>query len=92
VACPSPRDLRRTDVDGQVIISVGSAVLFSYDAADAVNVHYMGPAWFLTYLGVLVLVHHSTLPRTARNALRFVTPAVLAAIILPAVMANVICE
>jgi len=28
-----------------------------YDAA-AVNVHYMGPAWFLTYLGVLVLVHH----------------------------------
>ena len=29
-----------------------------YDAADAVNVHYMGPAWFLTYLGVLVLVHH----------------------------------
>ncbi|WP_236943236.1 hypothetical protein [Hymenobacter sp. PAMC 26628] len=29
-----------------------------YDAADAVNVHFMGPAWFLTYLGVLVLVHH----------------------------------
>lgn len=29
-----------------------------YDAADAVNVHYMGPAWFLTYLGMLVLVHH----------------------------------
>jgi len=32
---PSPRDLRRTDVDGQVIISVGSAVLFSYDCEDA---------------------------------------------------------
>ncbi|AWM34691.1 hypothetical protein [Hymenobacter nivis] len=29
-----------------------------YDAVDAVNVHFMGPAWFLTYLGVLVLVHH----------------------------------
>ncbi len=29
-----------------------------YDAADAVNVHDMGPAWFLTYLGTLVLVHH----------------------------------
>jgi hypothetical protein len=32
---PSPRDLRRDDVDGQVIISVGSTVLFSYDGADA---------------------------------------------------------
>lgn len=29
-----------------------------YDAADAVNVHYMGLAWFLTYLGLLVLMHH----------------------------------
>ena len=29
-----------------------------YDAADAVNVHYMGFAWFLTYLGLLVLMHH----------------------------------
>src|SRR5450756_125511 len=32
---PVPRDLHRDDVDGQVIITVGSAVLFSYDAADA---------------------------------------------------------
>jgi len=32
---PLPRDLHRDDVDGQVIITVGSAVLFSYDAADA---------------------------------------------------------
>ena len=37
-------------------------------------------------LSVLVFVHHSALPRTAREALRFVTPAVLAAIILPAVV------
>ena len=37
-------------------------------------------------LSVLVFVHHSALPRPARNALRFVTPAVLAAIILPAVV------
>jgi branched-subunit amino acid transport protein len=36
-------------------------------------------------LSVLVFVHHSALPRPVRNALRFVTPAVLAAIILPAV-------
>jgi branched-subunit amino acid transport protein len=36
-------------------------------------------------LSVLALIHHSTLPRTARKALRFVMPAVLAAIILPAV-------
>ena len=32
---PVPRDLHRDDVDGQVIITVGSAVLFSYDAADS---------------------------------------------------------
>ena len=37
-------------------------------------------------MSVLVFVHHSALPRPARNALRFVTPAVLAAIILPAVV------
>ena len=37
-------------------------------------------------LSVLVFVHHSALPRTARDALRFVTPAVLTAIILPAVV------
>src|SRR5450756_2279468 len=32
---PSPRDLHRVEVDGQVLITVGSAVLFSYDAADS---------------------------------------------------------
>ena len=32
---PVPRDLHRDDVDGQVIITVGSTVLFSYDGADA---------------------------------------------------------
>jgi branched-subunit amino acid transport protein len=37
-------------------------------------------------LSVLALVHHTTLPRPARDALRFVTPAVLVAIILPAVV------
>ena len=37
-------------------------------------------------LSVLVFVHHTALPRPARAALRFVTPAVLAAIILPAVV------
>jgi branched-subunit amino acid transport protein len=37
-------------------------------------------------LSVLVFVHHSALPRPARDAVRFVTPAVLAAIILPAVV------
>ena len=37
-------------------------------------------------LSVLALVHHSMLPRAARSALRFVMPAVLAAIILPAVV------
>lgn len=37
-------------------------------------------------LSVLVFVHHSALPRTAREALQFVTPAVLATIILPTVV------
>jgi branched-subunit amino acid transport protein len=37
-------------------------------------------------LSVMVFVHHSVLPRAARDALRFVTPAVLLAIILPAVL------
>jgi hypothetical protein len=32
---PSPRDLHRVEVDGQVLITVGASVLFSYDAADA---------------------------------------------------------
>jgi branched-subunit amino acid transport protein len=43
----------------------------------------------LTYgirLSMLVFVHHSALPPASRDALRYVTPAVLAAIILPAVL------
>lgn len=46
-------------------------------------------AGIVTYgirLSVLVFVHHSALPRITREALRYVTPAVLAAIILPAVV------
>ena len=35
VGMPAPRHLHRVEVDGQVLITVGSAVLFSYDAADA---------------------------------------------------------
>src|ERR1019366_2127077 len=35
VGMPAPRDLHRVEVDGQVLITVGSAVLFSYDAADS---------------------------------------------------------
>jgi len=46
----------------------------------------MGAVTYGIRLSVLVFVHHSALPRTARDALRFVTPAVLAAIILPAVL------
>ena len=32
---PTPGDLRRSEVDGQVFLSVGSRVLFSYAADDA---------------------------------------------------------
>ncbi len=46
----------------------------------------MGVVTYGIRLSVLVFVHHSALPRPARDALRFVTPAVLAAIILPAVL------
>jgi branched-subunit amino acid transport protein len=46
----------------------------------------MGAGTYAIRLSVLVFVHHSTLPATARQALRFVTPAVLTAIILPAVV------
>jgi len=46
----------------------------------------MGAVTFGVRLSVLALVHHSVLPRAARDALRFVTPAVLAGIILPAVL------
>jgi branched-subunit amino acid transport protein len=37
-------------------------------------------------LSVFALIPHTVLPRAARDALRFVTPAVLAGIILPAVL------
>ena len=46
----------------------------------------MGAGTYAIRLSVLALVHHSALPRTAREALRFVTPAVLCAIIAPAVL------
>lgn len=46
----------------------------------------MGVATYGIRLSVLVFVHHSALPRTAREALRFVTPAILCAIIVPAVV------
>ena len=37
-------------------------------------------------LSWLVLAHHSALPRLVRDALNFVAPAVMAAVILPAVL------
>ncbi|MEX2247640.1 MAG: AzlD domain-containing protein [Dehalococcoidia bacterium] len=46
-------------------------------------------AGVLTYgirLSMLVFVSHDALPDAARNALRFVTPAILCAIILPNVL------
>jgi branched-subunit amino acid transport protein len=46
----------------------------------------MGVVTYGTRLSMLVFVHPSSLPRAARDALRFVTPAVLAAIVLPAVV------
>ena len=46
----------------------------------------MGIVTYGIRLSVFVFVHHSVLPRPARDALRFVTPAVLTAIILPAVI------
>ena len=46
----------------------------------------MGVVTYGVRLSMLVFVHHSSLPRTARRALRFATPAVLAAIILPAIL------
>jgi branched-subunit amino acid transport protein len=46
----------------------------------------MGAGTYAIRLSVLVFVHHSRLPAAVRDALRFVTPAVLAAIILPAVL------
>jgi len=35
VGMPEPQDLRRTEVDGQVLLAVGATVLFSYAADDA---------------------------------------------------------
>jgi hypothetical protein len=35
VGMPTPNDLRRTEVDGQVLLTVGATVLFSYAADDA---------------------------------------------------------
>lgn len=46
----------------------------------------MGAATYAIRLSVLVFVHHTALPPGARDALRYVTPAVLAAIIVPAVL------
>ncbi len=35
VGMPAPWDLYRVEVDGQVLITVGASVLFSYEAADS---------------------------------------------------------
>ena len=35
VGMPAPRHLHRVEVDGQVLITVGASVLFSYEAADS---------------------------------------------------------
>ena len=45
----------------------------------------MGAGTYSIRLSMLVFVRQSALPVAAREALRFVTPAVMAAIILPAV-------
>lgn len=45
-----------------------------------------GIGTFAIRLSMLVFVHPSALPLLVREALRFVSPAVLAAIILPAVL------
>jgi branched-subunit amino acid transport protein len=46
----------------------------------------MGIVTYGVRLSMLVFVSHTALPHAARDALRFVTPAVLAAIILPEVL------
>jgi branched-subunit amino acid transport protein len=46
----------------------------------------MGVVTYAIRLSVLVFVHHTALPGAARDALRYVTPAVLTAIIVPAVV------
>jgi branched-subunit amino acid transport protein len=45
-----------------------------------------GAGTFAIRLSMLVLVDHNALPGIVREAVRFVSPAVLAAIILPAVL------
>jgi branched-subunit amino acid transport protein len=45
-----------------------------------------GAGTFAIRLSMLVFVHHSALPPLVRDGLRFVMPAVLAAVILPAVL------
>ena len=46
----------------------------------------MGAVTYGIRLSLLVFVSHTSLPRAARDALRFVLPAVLVAIILPAAL------
>ncbi len=46
----------------------------------------MGAVTYGIRLSLLVFVSHTSLPAAARDALRFVMPAVLLAIILPAVL------
>lgn len=46
----------------------------------------MGVVTYGIRLSVLVFVHHSALPEAAREAARYVTPAVLTAIIVPSVV------
>ena len=46
----------------------------------------MGVVTYAVRLSVLVFVSHTSLPHAVRDALRFVMPAVLFAIILPAVL------
>jgi branched-subunit amino acid transport protein len=51
-----------------------------------VTIAAMGAVTYAIRLSVLVFVSHTALPRIARDALWYVTPAVLFAIILPAVL------
>ena len=46
----------------------------------------MGALTYGIRLSFFVFVHHSSLPALARDALRYVTPAVLTAIVVPAVL------
>lgn len=46
----------------------------------------MGAVTYGIRLSFFVFVHHSSLPTIARDALRYVTPALLTAILVPAVL------